>query len=342
MFSRLATKFEIFIRYAEAGQLLEVFFVSAVSSLLIIRAVLDITGYPQLGGGGFHIAHMLWGGLAMLLALLSVLVFVNKEAKQIAAVVGGVGFGAFIDELGKFITSNNNYFYQPTIAFIYVLFVLLFFTIRSLERFLPITPKGYAVNALEFSKEAFIDDLDARERDRVLDFLDKSGMQTPLAAALRQVLLAYQPPVAGGVGFWQRTKQVVRGIYGWAVQKAWFNQSIVMFAIAYSLGTMAWSVWDIFHSATYASWGQMLFSMVSAWLAIISANLLIRKHKRQEAYEMLKRAVMVSLFLTQFFLYINQQLSATVGLCINLVIFFVLQYLIEQEKSLPIPEGDTL
>ena len=29
------------------------------------RWFLDLTGYPQVGGGELHIAHMLWGGLLL-------------------------------------------------------------------------------------------------------------------------------------------------------------------------------------------------------------------------------------------------------------------------------------
>jgi len=32
----------------------------------------------------------------------------------------------FIDELGKFITSDNNYFFQPTISLIYIVFIIIF------------------------------------------------------------------------------------------------------------------------------------------------------------------------------------------------------------------------
>src|SRR5438132_13663990 len=115
-----------FIRNRQLNSLLELFLVASVSSVLVIRFALAISGYPQLGGRELHIAHMLWGGLLMLLALVLLLAFIGRHIQSIAAILGGVGFGTFIDELGKFITRDNNYFFQPTIALIYLIFVLLF------------------------------------------------------------------------------------------------------------------------------------------------------------------------------------------------------------------------
>ncbi len=46
---------------------LTTFVVSAVSAILVTRAYLALTGYPQVGGdGGLHIAHVLPGGPLML------------------------------------------------------------------------------------------------------------------------------------------------------------------------------------------------------------------------------------------------------------------------------------
>jgi hypothetical protein len=39
------------------------FLVAAVVTVLVTRAFLHMTGYPQVGGGGLHVAHVLWGGL---------------------------------------------------------------------------------------------------------------------------------------------------------------------------------------------------------------------------------------------------------------------------------------
>jgi hypothetical protein len=96
------------------------------ASILVIRAFLASTCYPQLGGHGLHIAHMLWGGLLMLIALVLLLAFIGRYLQSSAALLGGIGFGTFIDELGKFISSNNNYFFHPAIPLIYIVFVLLF------------------------------------------------------------------------------------------------------------------------------------------------------------------------------------------------------------------------
>lgn len=41
------------------------------------RLALQLVGYPRLGGGGFHIAHLLWGGLLMLAAIVLLLGFLT-------------------------------------------------------------------------------------------------------------------------------------------------------------------------------------------------------------------------------------------------------------------------
>ena len=95
------------VRNINMTRYLESLLWSAVATVLVIRAFLASTGYPQLGGGGLHIAHMLWGGLLMLVALVLTLALLGHDSKRVAAIIGGIGFGTFIDELGKFITSDN-------------------------------------------------------------------------------------------------------------------------------------------------------------------------------------------------------------------------------------------
>ena len=58
-----------FVRRVQAAGQFEVFFVAAVGTILIVRAALALTGWPQLGGGKIHFAHLLWGGLGMLIGI---------------------------------------------------------------------------------------------------------------------------------------------------------------------------------------------------------------------------------------------------------------------------------
>jgi hypothetical protein len=90
----------VFVRNFSGGELFEIFMVFAVSAVLGIRFALDLSGYPQLGGAGLHIAHLLWGGLLMVVALFLFMVYLGQRIMRLAAVVGGLGFGVFVDELG--------------------------------------------------------------------------------------------------------------------------------------------------------------------------------------------------------------------------------------------------
>lgn len=93
-----------------------------------------MTGNPRIVFGEWHIAHMLWGGLAMLGAILIYMVYDNERSQRTATVLSGVGWGLFIDEIGKFLTKDNDYWFRPAIIFIYVSFVLLFLLYRRLAR----------------------------------------------------------------------------------------------------------------------------------------------------------------------------------------------------------------
>lgn len=107
--------------------------VAFAASVIVTRVYLELTGYPQIGSGNLHIAHVLWGGLGLYIAALLPLIFLNRSALVWSAILNGVGVGLFIDEVGKFITKNVDYFYPPAAPIIYAFFllsVLLYFLVR--------------------------------------------------------------------------------------------------------------------------------------------------------------------------------------------------------------------
>jgi hypothetical protein len=154
------------LRNAQLGELLDTFLVSAAAAIVILRVYLELTGYPKLGGNGLHIAHVLWGGLGMAVAIGILLSFLSQRARLVAAIVGGAGFGTFIDELGKFVTSDNNYFFRPTAALIYAIFVIGYLAGRAIRTGGRLGPVESVANAVDVLREAAGRQLDAVSRDR--------------------------------------------------------------------------------------------------------------------------------------------------------------------------------
>ena len=105
-------------------------------SVVITRAFLGATGYPRLGGGEFHIAHVLVGGALLFAGGLIALTSNEDRAVDVAALLVGAGVGLFIDEVGKYITTSNDYFFPVAAPIIYAVFmvsVLILLAVR--ERF---------------------------------------------------------------------------------------------------------------------------------------------------------------------------------------------------------------
>ena len=112
------------VRRLRAERYLRHTLICFAATVITVRLALAATGYPRLGGGELHIAHVLWGGLFLFAAALSPLLFANRWALEASAVLAGIGVGLFIDEVGKFITQSNDYFFPPAAPIIYAAFLL--------------------------------------------------------------------------------------------------------------------------------------------------------------------------------------------------------------------------
>jgi len=133
-------------------------------SVALTRLVLQLSGYPQLSAGELHIAHVLWGGLLLFAASLLPMVLANRWVYTAGALLAGIGVGLFIDEVGKFITRTNDYFYPAAAPIVYVFFlltVLLYLQIRRPGRKDSRTELYAALDELE---EVLDRDLDPGER----------------------------------------------------------------------------------------------------------------------------------------------------------------------------------
>ncbi|HVD55113.1 MAG TPA: hypothetical protein VNC13_13155, partial [Propionibacteriaceae bacterium] len=99
--------------------------VSCALTVALTRLFLVLTGYPHIGNSTFHLAHALWGGLALFVAGMVAVVVQNRGAAVIIALLTGVGFGLFVDEIGKFITQRNDYFFPLAAPIVYASLLLI-------------------------------------------------------------------------------------------------------------------------------------------------------------------------------------------------------------------------
>src|SRR5919201_3202820 len=175
-------------RNADFADLLETVLVAAVATILVIRTQLWLTNYPQLGGHGLHIAHLLYGGFLMLLAIGILLTFLGRAPRRPAAIVGGIGFGFFIDEFGKFITADNNYFFKPAAALIYIIFIGLFLLVRRLERDYVLSPVERLANAIDLVASAARRPFGEHEKRRALEWLRGADEGGPLVEPMRRAV----------------------------------------------------------------------------------------------------------------------------------------------------------
>jgi hypothetical protein len=336
----------VFLRNVRARDQLELLLISAVTSLLLVRFYLHVAGYPQLGGGNFHIAHMLYGGFFMLISITIMLAFIGARAQRVAAVLGGIGFGVFIDELGKFITSDNDYFYHPTIGLIYAVFIVLYLSFNFLSRPTQLSSREYQLNALSQLEEAIIHDMDPYEKRRVANLLKRADQQSMFTKSLREMLAKVEVVPAGQPRPIKRFVRAIDRMY----QRFWHRKSsnrwvqaffiieagVFLLAVIATVYNNFGQVQELVNGGTqlYSSQlliGQLLSSLIAAGFVVTGALLLPRF--RMLALEQFRRATLINLFLTEFFIFARIQFGALPGFLFSLALLGLINYAIYQEKA---------
>lgn len=336
-------------RNASLGTLHLTFFVTAIATELCIRTQLYLTHYPQLGGHGLHIAHLLWGGLFMVVALAILLTLLGRRARQIAALVGGVGFGFFIDELGKFITADNNYFFRPAAGLIYLIFIGLYLGSRAYQRHRGLNEAEKVRNAIELIGEATSGPFQVEYRDQALALLG----DVPASHPLREPLIALaegldtmpnpDPP------WYRRCADAVAANYQRWSQRRWFHRLVLVVFGVWALTSIAAIVGlvlsfgfagdaarvgfeeDSFSHLNFLNWATLASTAVSTVCVVLGLTRLLRG-ERLDAYLWLSRALLVSIFVTRVFTFVESQFGAVFGLAVDVLLLVSIQLMAAQER----------
>lgn len=328
------------------------FFVTAIVTELCIRTQLYLTHYPQLGGHGLHIAHLLWGGLFMVVALAILLSLLGRRARQSAALIGGIGFGFFIDELGKFITADNNYFYKPAAGIIYLIFIGLYMGSRAYQRHRGLTEDERVRNAIELIGEANHGPFKLEYRDQALALL----AEVPATHPLRDPLVA----LAGDIDttpnpdppWYRRGADALASRYELWSERRWFHRAVIAVFVFWALASIftifgfvlsfgfaddaarAGFQEDSVSHLNFLNWATLVSTAVSTVFVVLGFGRLLRG-ERAAAYLWLTRALLVSIFVTRVFTFVESQFGAVFGVAVDVLLLVSVRLMARQERRRP-------
>jgi len=307
--------------------------VCAVSTVLLTRSFLALAGYPQVGGSKFHIAHVLYGGLLLTAACVSLLAFLSPMVKIVASVLGGIGFGLFIDEVGKFITKDVNYFYRPAFAIIYVCFLVLFGVIRWLGR------RGFTADeavliALESLQRAAVGGLSEEHLTQSVALLDHTGASGPLAAGVRSLLEQAHAKPDDQPGRFARLTIWAREAWTTLTAHPRFRQLIFTLLIVGALISAAELGWLLRNGVGALTFSQEAFAITTVVTDVLLLIGALRLHSSVlTALHWYEHAVLLEIVVGQVFLYSSEQLAATLNLAALLVLWGLLHWGIHFETA---------
>jgi hypothetical protein len=275
------------VRRDRAENYVLTFLVAFAVTVIATRVYLELANYPQIGNSVLHIAHALWGGLLLFVAVLLPLGLANRWAIQASALLGGIGTGLFVDEVGKFITQANDYFFPPALSIVYGFVLLTVFVYLTFRRPRQPDPRQALYNAWEGLQDAFDGDLDAAEAARIeaqLAIANTSDRDeiVSLANVMSQFLQGQRQRLpAAEVGYWQRTAARVDTLgqrLGQRTHRALISGLLILWA-ALAIGYIVILVqeganldsqvvqWAVPLMAIQAVVGTLMLVALVAWLA---------------------------------------------------------------------------
>ncbi len=301
------------------------FAVTTVVTVVVTRALLAATGFPQLGGDGLHIAHVLWGGLLMAVAMVLTMTFAGPVVRPVGAFVGGIGFGLFIDEIGKFLTDDNDYFYEPAPALMYVTLVALVLGADWLHRRRPHHPSEHLAGAADYAVSGLVGGLTTRARGDAERLLEMAG-DAPRAGEVRALLDAIPEddaelldPIAVvsrrlGAG----VRRAVRA--GWSTA---LTLGLLLVSVAASLVAVIRTRDEaVADGVAWLSLAALVSIAVTVGFGVW--GLVRLRSDRVSAFLWFRRAALVSLLVTQVAVFRFVPVSATAGLAIDLALLGII------------------
>ena len=319
------------VRNARGLARFELFLGSSVATVLIVRGALAATGYPKVGSGGLHVAHVLYGGLLLAVAVVLLEIVPGSRMQTRAALVGGIGFGLFIDEVGKFLTKDVNYFFKPAVAIMYVVFMGFYFGVRDLLLRKPLDDHRRLALASTMAADLALGQLDRAGRRAALQLL--AGLpDAPLPRMLSETFRAEETKARRFEDRVTHWRDAVTGATARFMETPAFHRWVLGAGLVQTLGISA----ELLLMVTQPDVGRGngshttditagIATAVSAAYALTGAFRSYRGNT-DGAIRVLYRSGLVTLLVTQILVFARYQWSGLLGLGAESLLLLALRF----------------
>lgn len=342
------------VKRSSGADNLLLFLISAAVAVLGTRMYLHIFNYPQIATGGIHVAHAIFGGVLLFVSVILLLTFHGKRLRQASAIISGLGFGLFIDEVGKFITRDNNYFYQPVPMIIYLCFITVFFLYRYFDRYTPRQARELSYDLIEQLEELAEDRYFDHHRVAIKDIVEKI-LQTPesshhwFARGLAQMIPKFPlQPTPNRSKLYTRihtSRQWLDDLISERKPVFYFLMAVFVVYVVLTFWTMSTLFYHWFGDSldinrygitSRVEWyvylsglGSQIVSAV--WMCRGFAKLVRRE--RQRALVLFKNGLAINILVTHVFTFYIEQFSAAISLAGMLICFAIVDQILDEAEE---------
>ena len=189
------------------------------------------------------------------------------------------------------------------------------------------------MNAFDLAKEAVIRDMNETERADALAMLARCDQADPVVGQLTAMVRGMTEVPRSAPGPYLRLKARLDHFVRRLSENRWFRVLVVGWYVALALVAFAYPfvAGTSFSALDFAEKGQLLSAFATGVLVVI--GIARWRHSRLAAYRWFERAVLVTLFIYEFFAFYQDQLTAVFGLAIVLITYVTIRLLVREEQA---------
>ena len=207
------------------------------------------------------------------------------------------------------------------------------------------------MNALRVLEEAVLNDMDRAEKKHFAALLRRADQNDEITIQLKNLLneidaIPTQPSRM------RKLYKLFSHYYRTVTTWRYFPLAIILFFVIKSTSDILTVTYfyvtyfsdptslfsSIQSSLIMVTWGQILSTTAATIFVILGA--VTFKFSRNKAYFFFKQSLLITIFLTQFFLFYLEEFHALTGLITNLLLLIGIDYMIDEERKIKLSEKE--